>query len=406
MPRNSQTVTNRRLTKQERDRLDRRFMVLALALIAVAWIVGYARNGADVAPLVPDVLPGATRVENEGDLFIGRDGKGDIVGFAALGEAPGYGGPLEVLVGVSPDGAISGVKIVTQRESPAFFRLIENNNFFQQFDGSTVRDPLAVGADLDAVSGATISSEGLARSVQGAARLIAQRGLEMSLPPLRRKIEFGLPEGLLLLLFAAGYVGHKVRNGVWKRRVRWGTLLAGMIFLGFVYTLPLTMTMIVSLLSGFWPDWQSNLYWYLLVGGILFATTVDGKNPYCNWFCPFGAAQECLATLSGAKLYRPRDLNRPLKWVQRLLALSAIVLGLLLRRPGVSSYEPFATLFDFRGLGLEWAFLILVLLVSLLMYRPFCNYLCPLDAVVEFVAAGRRWLKEGWTTWRATQTSA
>lgn len=406
MPRNSQTITNRRLTKQERDRLDRRFMVLALALITVAWIVGYARNGADVAPLVPDVLPGATRVENDGDLFIGRDGEGDIVGFAALGEAPGYGGPLEVLVGVSPDGAISGVMIVTQRESPGFFRLIENNNFIQQFDGSTVRDPLAVGADLDAVSGATISSEGLARSVQGAARLIAQRGLEMSLPPVRRQIEFGLPEGLLLLLFAAGYVGHKVRIGAWKRRVRWGTLLAGMIFLGFVYTLPLTMTMIVSLLSGFWPDWQSNLYWYLLVGGILFATTVDGKNPYCNWFCPFGAAQECLATLSGAKLYRPRDLNRALKWVQRLLALSAIVLGLLLRRPGVSSYEPFATLFDFRGLGLEWAFLILVLLVSLLMYRPFCNYLCPLDAVVEFVAAGRRWLKEGWTTWRATQTSA
>ena len=394
------------MTKQERDRLDRRFMVLALALIAVAWIVGYVRNGADVAPLVPDVLPGATRVDSEGELFIGRDVDGTVMGYAALGEASGYGGPLEVLVGVTPDGAISGVTIVAQRESPGFFRLIENNEFLQQFDGSTVRDPLAVGADIDGVSGATISSEGLARSVQGAARLIAARGLEISLPPVRRQVEFGLPEVILLLLFAAGYAGHKVRNGAWKRRVRWGTLLTGMIFLGFVYTLPFTITMVVSLLSGFWPDWHSNLYWYLLVGGILFATTVDGKNPYCNWFCPFGAVQECMAKISGAKLYRPRDLNAPLKWLQRGLALSAIVLGLLLRRPGVSSYEPFGTLFDLRGVGLEWLFLIVVLLVSLLMYRPFCNYLCPLDAVVEFVAAGRRWIKEGWTKWRATHTTA
>lgn len=400
-------TTKRRITKQERDRLDRRFMVLALGLIAVAWIVGYMRNGSDVAPLVPDVLPGAVRVESEGDLFIGRDGDGEVVGYAALGEATGYGGPLEVLVGVRPDGVISGVSIVKQRESPGFFRLIEKNNFLQQFDDSTVRDPLQLGADIDAVSGATMSSEGLARSVQGAARVIAARGLEISLPPVQREIAFGLPEVILLLLFATGYVGHKVRNGAWKRRLRWGTLLTGMVFLGFVYTLPFTITMVVSLLSGFWPDWHSNLYWYLLVGGILFATTVDGKNPYCNWFCPFGAVQECLAKVSGAKLYRPRDLNMPLKWVQRVLAVSAIVLGLLLRRPGVSSYEPFATLFDFRGVGLEWILLIIILLVSLLMYRPFCNYLCPLDPVVDFVAAGRRWTKEGWTKWRArSQTTA
>jgi len=394
------------MTKQERDGLDRRFMVLALALIAVAWIAGYVRNGTNVAPLVAGVLPGATRVDSEGDLFIGRDAEGNVVGYAALGEAPGYGGPLEVLVGVTPDGAISGVTIVAQRESPGFFRLLENNNFMQQLDGSSVRDPLTPGVDLDAVSGATMSSEGLARSVQGAARLIAARGLQISLPPVQRAIEFGLPEAILLLLFAAGYAGHKVRNGAWKRRIRWGALLTGMIFLGFVYTLPFTVTMVVSLLSGYWPDWHSNLYWYLLVGGILFATTVDGKNPYCSWFCPFGAVQECLAKISGAQPYRPRDLNAPLKWVQRGLALSAILLGLLLRRPGVSSYEPFATLFDFRGVGVEWIFLIMILLVSLLMYRPFCNYLCPLDAVVEYVAAGRRWGKESWTKWRARQTTA
>lgn len=42
----------------------------------------------------------------------------------------------------------------------------------------------------------------------------------------------------------------------------------------------------------------------------------------------------------------------------------------------------------------------MVTLASLMMYRPFCNYLCPLDPVVDFIAAGRRWIKETWNTWR------
>ncbi len=173
-----------------------------------------------------------------------------------------------------------------------------------------------------------------------------------------------------------------------------------MLILGFVYTAPLTITMITSFLGGYWPDWHNNLYWYLLVGGILFVTLVDGKNPYCGWFCPFGTVQECLGTLTGAKLYRPKNLHELLNWLQRGLAVFAIVLGLVLRRPGVAGYEPFATLFDFHGTGLEWLFLALILIASLLIYRPFCNYLCPIDPTVDMIAAMRKWVREVWRTWR------
>ena len=182
--------------------------------------------------------------------------------------------------------------------------------------------------------------------------------------------------------------------------LRWGTLLAGMVTIGFIYTLPLTISMIISFMSGYWPDWRTNLYWYLLIGGIIFVTTVDAKNPYCGWFCPFGAFQECLAAVTKAKLFRPRNLHTPLLWLQRGLALTAIVLGLALRQPGAAGYEPFATLFDLRGTTVQWALLIIVVFASLMMYRPFCNYLCPIDPVADYIAAGRRWVKERWITWR------
>lgn len=385
---------------QQRNRRERWLIGLTVALVLAAWVYGYFTSSTDVAPLVSEVLPGATRIESRGQLFVGLDAAGQVAGYAAVGSAPGYGGPIETLVGVDPAGQILGVKIVTQRESPGFFRLVENNNQPGQYTGRAVTDPLELGHDLDAVTGATVSAEGVANSVTAAVRNIAATGLNAPLPAKARPIQFGLPEITLLLLFAAGYFAHKLRNPALKRRIRWGTLLTGMIVLGFIYTAPFTITMVISLLSGYWPDWHNNLYWYLLIGGIIFVTTVDAKNPYCYWFCPFGAFQECLAVVSRAKLYRPRALNSYLTWIQRGLALAAIVLGLVLRRPGVAGYEPFATLFDFRGTTVQWAFLAIIVLASFAVYRPFCNYLCPLDAVVEFIAAGRRWLKEVWLKWR------
>lgn len=392
--------------RQRRQRRERILIIGAVALVVAAWVVGYFTTGADVAPLVPELIPDTAEVRTDNQLFVALDENGDVLGYAALGSAPGYAGPIEMLVAVDPDGNIIGTQVVAERESPGFFRLVTRSDLVAGYNGRAITTPLQLGQDLDAVTGATVSAEGVAAAVRAATRQIADGALNVSVPAEPTPIEFGWPEIILLLLFASGYLTHKWRNRVWKKRARWGTLIAGMIFLGFVYTVPLTITMIISLLSGYWPDWHNNLYWYLLIGGILFVTTVDAKNPYCSWFCPFGAFQECIAAVSKAKLYRPRELSETLKWVQRGLALAAIVLGLALRRPGVAGYEPFATLFDLRGTAVQWIFLALIVLASLLTYRPFCNFLCPLDPVVDFIAAVRRWLKEGWTRWRKQTANA
>lgn len=372
-----------------------------LLLILLAWIYGYMTSGTDVAPLVREVIPGAASVEVNGRLFIGLAEDGEqVLGYAALGESPGYGGPIEMLVGMDPQGQITGVKIVAQRETPGFFRLLEREGFIEQFLQRDSGQSFILGEDLDAVSGATFSAEGVAAATRQAIRVLSEEGLNRPLPAEKRPVRFGIPELSLLLLYAAGYFGHKLHNPAWKKRIRWGTMLAGMIVLGFIYTMPLTIAQIISLLSGFWPNWQNNLYWYLLLGGILFVTTVDAKNPYCAWFCPFGAVQECLAAITGAKFYRPKQWSKALTWLQRGLALTAIVLGLALRRPGVAGYEPFPTLFDLRGSAVQWTFLLVIVLASLVVYRPFCNYLCPLDPVFDFIAEIRRRIQEVRRKWQ------
>ncbi len=384
----------------------RRVILLAsIGLLVAAWFVGFYTSGADALPLVPEVLPTAERIELRRGLYVGLDAGGDIVGYAASASSPGYSGPILLLVGIDTQGVIQGIKVVEQRETPGFFRLVTSSRLFEQYPGQSFNDPLQIGQGLDAVSGATVSSEAIAAAARTAARQIAADAFDTTLPPDKKPIKFGWPEIAVLGLYATGYFAHKLPNPKRKKQIRWGMMWTGILVLGAVYTIPLTISMFISLISGYGPDWHSHLYWYFLIGGVLFVTTVDSKNPYCSWFCPFGSFQEVLAQIGGARLYKPRKWASFFTWLQRGLAFTAVLLGLALRKPGVVGYEPFATLFDLRGTTFQWLFLGLVALASLFMYRPFCNYLCPVDPVVEFIAEVRRWVLEALKKWQPNRAT-
>ena len=392
--------------QQQRSRERRRQNIITLAALAIlitAWLVGAAVPSEDVSPFVQSVIPDSDRIESlTGGLYIGytarADGTESEVGYAMAGQSVGYGGPVVLLVGTNTQGTIVGVRIVSHQETPNFFRLLERQNFTNQFVGKGYEQNMTLGDDLDGVSGATLSAEAVAQSIRLAIRSIANRAIsDAVIPPDNRPIRFGAPEAALLALFIISFFLHRLKHHPkLKNWGRWVMLIGGLLTHGFMFNKPLTLANIVTLLSGAWPDWQTNLYWFLLLGGIFTVTLIQGKNPYCSWFCPFGAAQEILGSLTGAKAYQPRQWYNRLRWVQRGLAFTAIVLGLALRQPGAVSYEPFGTLFNLQGSWPQWVLLILVLFGSLVMYRPFCTYLCPLDPVVDYIGEGRRVVKKLW----------
>lgn len=390
--------------QQRRAREIKRQRILLLGgmlVIIAAWLYGYFTSGTNVTPYLNNVVPSATRFEQSGDVYVGylddnTQAQASIAGYAMRSSATGYSGPVDVLVGVDPAGNVIGVQILDYKETPGFFRLLPLNNFFDQFLNKRYTDPMQIGEDIDGVSGATLSAEAVALAIRHSVRGIANDQLHANLPPEKTPINFGIPEITLIALFAVGYFFHRSRNGKLKNWARWGSLLTGMVVLGFIYNKPFSLANVISFLSGYWPDWRLNLYWYLLLLGILFVVTSQGKNPYCTWFCPFSAVQETLSKVTGARQYRPKRLHKPLQWLVRGLAFTAIVLGLAFRNPGAASYEPFGTLFGFNGVWAQWALLAVVLLVSLLIYKPFCNYLCPLHPVTDGIGELRRWVREIW----------
>ncbi len=121
---------------------------------------------AEVLPMAVDFRPAA-----DGDHWIGRDGAGDVVGWVALStdfvDIKAYSGkPLVTLVGLDPDGTITGAKILHHSEPILLIGIPESalTEFVKVYAGKRATQRIVIGRSrqpdtiaLDAISGATVT---------------------------------------------------------------------------------------------------------------------------------------------------------------------------------------------------------------------------------------------------------
>jgi len=318
-----------------------------------------------------------------------------LISYVKISEADGYGGPMRVATAVDKIGNVVGLAIIEHRETPSWYEQVKSSGFIRSLANKSYLDKFELGSDIDAISGATCTTKALTAAVRKGSRSVAKRQLGLQVPKeAPKQIKFGVPELVLLALVIVWFIGNR-NQFKYKKQVRLIVMMTGLVVLGFLYAKPLTISHINMVLLGFWPEWQTNLYWYMLVGFFLFTILVEGKNPYCQWICPFGAVQETLGMIGGAKSRNTRFQNQ-LKQVQKSLALIAIIAALLFRNPVISSYEIFGTLFNLKGSAIQFGLLGLILIASLLIRRPWCRYLCPIGALFDFLKIIRSWIKESW----------
>ncbi len=131
---------------------------------------------------------------------------------------------------------------------------------------------------------------------------------------------------------------------------------------------------------------------------IALTTLVWGRGVFCGWLCPYGALTELL--YRGARWVKLPRLELPERWHRKVRYLRYLVLvGLIaafLVSPDLgerlAEVEPFKTTFFVApwtrtaGLIAWWGFL---LALSLVVFRPFCRYLCPLGAALAAASSVR-----------------
>ncbi|NLM26360.1 MAG: RnfABCDGE type electron transport complex subunit G [Firmicutes bacterium] len=99
-------------------------------------------------------------------LYQGLNANGKSVGFAYLSEETGYGGIIQVLIGVDENTEkIVGVTVVEHSETAGIGTKIEEEGFKSQFIGKGVNDPITIGIDIDSITGSTVSSEAMTKAI-------------------------------------------------------------------------------------------------------------------------------------------------------------------------------------------------------------------------------------------------
>jgi electron transport complex protein RnfG len=103
---------------------------------------------------------------------------GKPVGAALRLTRASYGGPIKIMVGVSINGTITGVKIMEHSDTPGlganaaspqyFVNKAQGVTFYGQFAGKNVNDPFEVKNDVAAITASTITSRAVTSAVKAA----------------------------------------------------------------------------------------------------------------------------------------------------------------------------------------------------------------------------------------------
>lgn len=89
-----------------------------------------------------------------------------LLGFCVQVVTAGFGGDMTLMVGFNSDLAVVGVQILSHSETPGLGAKVNDAGYLSQYGGKT--GDLALGEDVDAISGATISSKAVLAGVKAA----------------------------------------------------------------------------------------------------------------------------------------------------------------------------------------------------------------------------------------------
>lgn len=149
-------------------------LVVTLALagtysVANPKIIENQKKAADEARMM--VLP-------EGDSFTQYDGKlvdgvlecymaDNKAGMAVTSEYKGFGGAVEVMVGIDAEGKITGVTVTNHAETPGLGTKAMTVDYLKQYEGvsEATAGHINDDANIDAITGATITSNAVYGSV-------------------------------------------------------------------------------------------------------------------------------------------------------------------------------------------------------------------------------------------------
>ena len=103
----------------------------------------------------------------------------DPTGVVFVVTGVGYGGPIDVMLGLTLEGTITGIQVLKHSETPGLGAKITEEKFLKQFPSKNIQNTKwsmkKSGGDIDQISGATISPTAVVTAIHSGLALFSDR---------------------------------------------------------------------------------------------------------------------------------------------------------------------------------------------------------------------------------------
>ena len=214
----------------------------------------------------------------------------------------------------------------------------------------------------------------------------------------------GLTALTALLLFRLNWLAGLSQFGM----VRLSILAVMTCFVGWWGQGQLSIVTVMGVFRGLWDGQSLAFLLYdpfslLIWGFVILSFFLWGRAFFCGWLCPFGALQEFTHHI-GQKLGLPQiKLSQGANfWLTKIkyVVLAGLIVAGLSNSPltdKLVEVEPFKTAITVYFIR-EWyyvAYAAFWLLLSMVLFKGFCRFVCPLGAFMAIggLLRGRKWIE-------------
>jgi len=293
----------------------------------------------------------------------------------------GYAGAITLGISISSQGKITAVHYLGSQETSSYLRQIADAGFYQQFEGLEIDTNKH---EIDAVSGATISTQAMAKTITELLNKAAESPLSLYMEEdmtglvIDAKLtnEWIVQIGLILLCFVYFWQPWLART----RSITAVVMLFSALYIGFTLNNSFTYISLLHSFLGVAVSMLVGLYCaFVLLGAIW------DNNTYCKFVCPYGNVQRLITRL--LPNFR-RAFFISSTWTRRTRTLITIVLviGVVIGQNQWASYELFPDLFGLEIMSLWFVVALITILLTIIYPMIWCRLLCPTGEVLDWIS--------------------
>lgn len=314
----------------------------------------------------------------------------------------GYQGPTDVLIAVDEQMAVTGIAVGVSYDNEPYVGYVREDEYFRKLFNGRDQPSLSTMDEntVEGVSGATMTSQAVARSLQRTAQAFVDEekareaaeqkqrsaSAEESAGVLSGRDVISLRDMSTIVITLCGVVlGLTHLRG--RRWLRISYQVVVICWLGLMNGDMVSQALLLGWAQSGIP-WQNASGLSLLTVAALLVPISTGRNVYCAQICPHGAVQQLVRRrLPWQARLSPRILAG-LRYLPLLLIVWVMAIGLLHLPFSPVDIEPFdAWLWSIAGAA-TIVVAVAGLVASLFVPMAYCRFGCPTGAVLDYIGGG------------------